>query len=516
MNKISNSHSRVFLNITDENPVKEEAASPKKQANSIASSKPLALRDITNQTPAQTQEKHIADSQTYSFRDTTNKKREKSHAVPFQKQTRTILKPGTTPSVVVTNKNRELDPNISKIKAELRIHFYFINAIIEAIHNIPLNRTKTALQGTSAPKGCQAAHASLAPNTKDSHTTNIIQRVIEVGVTPTKTEPFLRQRINLSTPEKQTLNANHKDENFVSQFITKRLPKDGFHSILTGTQYHWNCNATFENPDESNQYDSRLEKTIAPILKELQQLRLDGTNTPEESTEKLVAWLIKYYDESIANIQKQIALLEQTASSLDKMHIFEQKHLNDKELPSEEFDTYLKEVAIFLETHRALMEKKAGCPTCRDLKDIRNDFSSLEKLISSSNPADYYLNNRRHLIKQEPFCAEGHLEKFNLYLLEAKTQKAAVEVFTEACTIQGLKTSIFGVYENGIRRTPTDAELKSQVYAISAPMNIPKNKVSKKIKLDENASEATETVTKKKKTTHADISQTQAHSTFPF
>jgi hypothetical protein len=413
-------------------------------------------------------------------RESTKRARAQAHANPRLSKVRKILPEDVTASVKATSTSRKVDGAISALKAVLRIHTYFINAWIEITYQTPLNRGKTALQGTRASKGYQAAHASLAPNTRDDFTLKVMNRVVEVGVTPTKTGPFLEQRLSLSSSELKQLSEGHQDENFVSTFILNRLPEDGEHSVLSGTRYSWNCNATFENPDESNQYDTRLEKSIAPFLKGLQELRIAGKDKPEDSTEKLVTWLVDYYKQSVCNLKNKIENLKEASVLFDEMRAFEL-------YPTEEdFAAYLENVEAFLKCYDALQEKKVGCPSCKDLKFMRPDWSFLRKLNSSENPTEFYLKNGRHLSKEMTFSFDEHLEKFDLYLQEAEAQMDGIEAFTDPCTIPHLSTALFGVVENGVRRAPTEEEFKEQIFALSSPATPVKAKVAKRLNFNQN------------------------------
>src|SRR5271155_2966735 len=148
------------------------------------------------------------------FRDSTLAKHAESYAQPFNGQGRKILPKGETPSITATSTDRKIDPVVSGVKAELRVHTYYINAQLEIMHNTSLSRGKTNKQGTSAPKGWQAGHACLTPETCDTHTTQTIQRIVKNGLTPTKSGPFLEHRIGLTPADAQLLHDNQGNEHF--------------------------------------------------------------------------------------------------------------------------------------------------------------------------------------------------------------------------------------------------------------------------------------------------------------
>ncbi len=116
--------------------------------------------------------------------------------------------------------------------------------------------------------------------------------------------------------------------------------------MLSDSRYHWNCNATFENPDESNEFDSHLEKEISKYQETLQIDRLKGAETAESSTEKVVAWLMNYYQNSTVNLKQKQIYLAETASLFESMRTFELAHL-DAAPSEEEFEAYLKDLNLF-------------------------------------------------------------------------------------------------------------------------------------------------------------------------
>lgn len=422
---------------------------------------------------------------TTRLRESTLLKHDQSHAQPVNNG-RKLLPKNATPSLINTGK---FDPEISRVKADLRIQTYFIKAHLEIEHQTALNRGKTNQQGTRAPKGFQAAHCCLSPRTTDARTQEVVQRIVEVGVTPKKTLPFLKQRIYLADEEAMELEKNHTDERFVKEFITKRLPKDGIHSIISDTRFSWNCNATFENPDESNEFDSRMEKAVSKFLVELRTARLKGNITAEGSTEQLVGWLMDYYKKSVANLKQRQINLEETASSFDSMRVFELKHLGAASIPEDEFLVYLGNLSSFLVHYDALTAKEVGCPSIKAVKDIRHDFKFLRKIASmvekrsSTKEIISYYTNTKHLGQEMSFDRKRFHEKYKLYQEEAQAQMEAVKVFTEPCTIPQLKIALFGKLSGGTRIVPSENELRDQLLALSMPATPIRTKISKRLKL---------------------------------
>ncbi|MBS0604968.1 MAG: hypothetical protein JSS60_08050 [Verrucomicrobia bacterium] len=439
---------------------------------------------------------HSDVSTSYAFRPKTLAAHQESKFEPFQKKGRRILPLESTPSLLTDAKERKVNREVTGAKTEFRIQTYFINALAEIIHKVPFSRGHTSLQGSSAPKGWQAAHGTFAPSTSDTLTSSLIEHIVDTGVTPSKTKPFLIERIGLTSPEAENLDENHEDESFVTNFVLSRLPSQGACSIFACTRYAEKCNTTFENPDESNQYDTLLERTIAPFLKELQGLRMDGTDTAEASTAKLIDWLLVYYKASIANIETQLINISKASVLFEKMRAFELLYLRTPNVPQDEFQAYLNDVDQFLAIHEELVGSKKGCPSCGDLKLVRNDFSFLKQLrkmafdkrLPIETVSDYYLGNRKHLDKPMEFDTQFFIDKYTLYHEEAKAQCDATLICSDPCSIASISKMYFGVMTDKHLRAPTEEELRKQIFALSTiatPLRKPKPVSSVLISNDE-------------------------------
>ncbi len=427
-------------------------------------------------------------STNYQFREATLNDHENKHKKPLQPEGRTILALNTTPSLKGTGSFTAIDPNISAAKMDERIQTYLVSAIIEIIMCVTLNRGKTTLQGSRATSGMQAAHASLAPSTFDTFTSDLIRKIIEDGLTPRKTLPFVEKRMNLSSEETTLLNLYHTNSNFVRTFIVDHLPPDGVHSILSGSRYHWNNNATFENPDASNQFDSQMERRIKPLLKELQNKRLQNGASAEETTGELVAWFVKDYTQSIANLNEKLTSLDEAYHYFQEMRHFEQNFLPDGPNLAE-FAEYVNHAAQFLCCYTDLLTKKEGCPSTKVLKWVRNDIKFIKKLVHRATVENIplemlmndFLTHSKHLASPMEFPYASMKAKHESFLEEAQIQLQAVEAYTAPCAIPSLQRLFFGVMDQGVRRNPTPQELRKQVYELCAPATPVKQKIAKRL-----------------------------------
>lgn len=458
---------------------------------------------------------------THNFRSSTKEKSEKASKIPLENSSRAIFPIALTPSLVATDYAKPLvNRDISCTKAEFRLLTYYVNALMEKVLKVQFTRARTDAQGSQAKEGYQAAHASFSPRSKDRKTTEIISEIHKSGdFSPIKTE-ILKNVIKLSSPEKNLLKENHTDEKFVKEFITSRLPKGRADSILAGTKFYRDNNTTFENPDESNRYDSHLEKKIKLLLQTLHTLRagkeviideddqlriripvqfvesnllkvekkeakihITGEISAEDSMTWLVQWLIGHHEKAITNIKLQLSNIENLAVSFDKMYKFEQDHLDCESIEEEPFSDYLKNLQNFMTAYEFLTKKKDGCPSSDSWKKIRNDFTFLSKLQnkfsrdSLKETIAYFMTNRYHLTKIEPFDKQPFIDKYTLYLEEVDAQKTQTEIYNEPCVIANLQKMLFGIPDgHGGRNAPTRDDLikqLSKMLAVASPLKAP-------------------------------------------
>lgn len=398
---------------------------------------------------------------------------------PFHPPNRKILPLGETPSLKATS-GEKFDPEVSRIKANMRISEYFVLALFETKLGITFERSKTSLQGTQATDGCHADHACFHPSTIDNYTKDRIDYINRNGVTPTKTRSFLEFRCGCNEEELQWLDDNHEDLELVKAFIESKLPPNGLHSLLENSRFHWNCNATFENPYQTNQYDSKLERTIDSFLKELQQKRANKEINAQESTEELVAWLRDYYKKSISNLANQIDQLGDLSNISKDMRKFEKANFEKTELDEKEFEKYLQDVDSFLKNYNALCEKQLGCPSFEDkLQFSRNDFKFLNALAKNRS-AKYFTDNSFHLRSQPDFDVTMYQEKCRLFQQEAKAQKKGIKTYKEACSIVKLVKMLFGDNVDGVREAPQSPELTKKLFELTQAATPVKLKMEKR------------------------------------
>ncbi|MBS0650837.1 MAG: hypothetical protein JSR93_06725 [Verrucomicrobia bacterium] len=410
------------------------------------------------------------------------------------KSGRTILPLSDTPSLTTDREAlRTIDPEKSAIKSHLRVQNYWIDALIEKVVGTQFSRGRTDLQGSQAPSGWQAAHFSLAPHTLDTLTHHVIDSVVNNGLTPVRSKPFLRARIEMTSPEGKILHSKHRDPNFVKNFILSKLPNGASDSSLYGTRFSLSRNATFENPDESNQFDSLLERNIKPLLEDLRTQRSDGTIDEDAATAQLVEWLIDYYETSIENSQQRLDQLSSFFAIQRRLSQFEDLYSDSVDLPEEEFQEYIKAAEQLLDCKALLLTKLDSTFRCHNIKQVRNDYYYLSALVRANNKGSslsalesFFYKNVRYFAAR-PIIAEDSLrQKYEFFILEAKAQLDGIQAFADPCTIPALKTALFGVCVEGKRVAPSESELREQVYSIFKLATPYKSKMQSRLRHDEN------------------------------
>ncbi len=337
---------------------------------------------------------------------------------------RGILPISATSSLKTTASHASVfDPERALAKLEMRIADYFLNSLREIVLATRFKRGKTLHQGARAPHGSQAAHHSLIPNPQDLVLEMTVEKVFKSTFTPTKSLPFVKTRTGLGTPELIHLKENATNQDTFKTRLLEKMPQGSESSSVAGTSAYLFSNATIDNPIESNQLDSKLERTIAPMLCKLQEERAAGHIDAIQSTQQLILWMHGFYHETLSSCKAREEDLKNCQSILSSSSDFNaiidilEKRLPS--LPSIRIPAKVKK-EITAEQLTTLIEKK------------------LASLAQFQREADLFLK---------------HLEQYD-----------------SPCTLLALQLALFGIVEeNGERRQPTNEELRAAVFATLKP-----------------------------------------------
>ncbi len=398
---------------------------------------------------------------------------------PPSPSSRKILPRNATPSIAAQDLSADaFNPESCRTKVDLRIQTFFINRTISQFIGY-LSRGQTRLQGLKSTEGFAAAHASLEPATTDTFTQQIFERIVTTSLSPTKTIPFLQTRCNLTQPQIEELKENHSNKHYVFQFLSSHLPPGGFSSSIAGSRYEWNCNATFDNPLESNQYDSTLERKIRSYREALQAKCHEGSIDPGQATTELVKWLINYYDTSIEALSNRLPDLKTFQSLHEELLILEQEIDASPSISDELLMKYLTHVGQFIGCTDRLKEKKNGCPSCLEtLHAARNDYKFLKKLIGTyghkkdlEEIRSLLATHSRRTHSLAPISLTPLIKKHEMYQNEATIQRETTAHYSDPCAMTKLQDIFFPEAKEG--------KLQDAVFAICKPKT-PEKRTSQK------------------------------------
>lgn len=364
-----------------------------------------------------------------------------SPLIPLKKRTRRRILPlETTPSLIIQSpslQGRVVDTEYAEIKGTERIIDYYLKCLLEMHLDVSFERGPTLDQGHRAKKSYQAAHHSLLPNSLDPALEKFIQKVGLTGITPTKSGPYLMARAALSEEETEKIASHHPDEKMLRELLGPRLPKGADLSSLAGTSLYLFSNATIDNPDESNQLDSLLERKIVPFLEAQQRLRKEGSIDAVSSTQNLVKWLLEFYQGSLDSCEKRKEYLQRATSLLGC--------IDDKE-------NALSPEILIADLMKLLTLKLNHLPS----------HAVPKSLTQSIHP---FLDQNLPEIKKQLSALITTLQtKTSLFEMEANAHLKLLASCLTACTIPELQTTLFGIYEGGARRAPTSEEMRAQLF----------------------------------------------------
>ena len=322
------------------------------------------------------------------------------------------------------------------------------------------------------------------PNTQDRLLDEVVSSLVQnQTVTPKRSGPYLRQRVNFTSPDFRNLQTILQDGQAVRKAIVEKLPEKGETSSLAGTVFEKNCNATFDNPDKSNQFDCILEKEISFFLEELQGQRMTGKLDANQSTVRLVRWLEGFYEESIQNNQIYLEKIDALFAAHFELAAIEESYRSTRNISNREMQSYLNAAEIFLDIKKELTALPLrGTNRPSGIKNIRSDCQQLKSLVRKNHKSKQYTQKdwvdyfeKREQLPVE-IAREEMKSKYHLFIQEAEAQKAGIQDYLEPQGIEELMPLFFGVMRNGKITDPTEEELRDQVFEMLKPTKDPKKR----------------------------------------
>ena len=255
------------------------------------------------------------------------------------------------------------------------------------------------------------------------------------------------------------------------EFVGNRLPKGGLKSSFLGTWASFFNNTTVDAPAESNRFDMRLEKDFGEIVEMLGLQVADRSMSSVDATQRLKEHLKGFYATSVENLTIRLEQIEEFISLLNKLRSLEESLCKQED--EEKLTDYAKTATQATILFDILLEPKAGCPSCKEIKTARNDFSFLRRFADSKDPLTLFTSRSNQLsTKTTTHNLLPLKKKHELFLNEATFQQQGVEDIGD-CVIQDFPRLFFGVLENGERLAPSEQELTEQswkIFKIASPL----------------------------------------------
>lgn len=185
--------------------------------------------------------------------------------------------------------------------------------------------------GRSTIPGYHAAHSEAASGFSENLKENLINQVKKEGATTPVKEGIFRLK-GMSDEQMALLLAKpHLAEEVVEKFWPGT-------SLLDHTEVDVLLNATSCLPAAVNiGCDLRLEKTIRPLIAEINKKLMQGSLTPSDATEEYVQAIKKHFNNVISTLEEEIKNDELSANALErkKRQIFYHKEeLRGTKVPS--------------------------------------------------------------------------------------------------------------------------------------------------------------------------------------
>ena len=363
-------------------------------------------------------------------------------------------------------------------KASRRITAHFFRAMISYHLSCKTERGKTHLTGNHASCGnCEASHYCLTPDLKDDKLARVIRQIPEERlISPFKRkETYLRHRAGLKEDDIQFIEENHKDLTLISQYILNGISPSKKNRSFAQTHFEKQMNATIDNPRPSNIVDSRFERRLRPKEDALCNQCFEKAITPEQSTKEMVQSSFAYFKKSLEDLEKRKQDLKAFFELNEKLQQFIQVHA-DKSISSDEYPLIIQAIEQLLNLRVQLSSKLEGAPRIKNTNSYRQDYYTLKQIITNyyqvleaghgiENSIAFFtalqstLKYHSDIVdKENPFL------RLELMIEETKQQLSINQFYIDhPNSIEQFSTMHFGIYENNVRRRPTDIEIETQL-----------------------------------------------------
>ena len=404
-----------------------------------------------------------------------------SAATPHQRSTffpRTVLRTNATSSLTGPRDGAEA----SAFRINTLITNFLTDRVIQFVLDMEVSRSPTTLQGARGKTGMAARHVDIMPGIQDRYLEKVADAAAD-GCLGTPRKRGVLKALQMTSPQIEELGRRGKRrrEDAVSMLYTHTSPaRQG--SILARTHYEAAKNLTVESVTRANHYDTVTERHMRPIADALVDRQSRERTHFIPLTEEFIFANKQFYIASIAKLTERVSVLERYFALEVELTAFREKFQDNREsISDEEYVAFFEQVSNILKLRASLLTKQVGAPTFYNISDTSPYFLALRRLHNeiqkATSPSSYpelveaYVQAR---YEKKPRPMPDRVEvtaKFHFYLQEARQQQKALYEYTEVGTsiadrVQQLFVLIFGVFDDAVRRAPTEEELREHVFTI--------------------------------------------------
>jgi hypothetical protein len=408
----------------------------------------------------------------YSLRTSTVAQTEKAYSRPPERSHRryVALEKAATTMLPPEHSCTQIFPDNAGDKAQRRIYGIFLRFLITQYFECKTFRGKTELQCGQSHCECENAHWAVTPTMHDDKMERVCAAVQEGDPLTPKKITYLKNRLNLSSPEKGVL--QELSPNTKYSFIKKRTSNKDYHSSFHQSSFELQLSSTIQGSEITNDFDQILEKRIRKIedsfCEEIFQHKINSM----EAIKLIFKEMLAIMQTALSNLQIRREQLERFLALEKRLDQIENDHVATGDMSA--MEEYAKAASELLHLKALVTTKLPFCKNFSNKKRFstltgRQDFFWLkaftEAFSSLSDEEDKMTEFQLHMgkIKKEPLPQNSPaLEVTKAMQEEVRSQLDGLTAMGE-CNLSKLPLCLFGICEEGVRREPTETELVSQL-----------------------------------------------------
>lgn len=394
-----------------------------------------------------------------AFRDSTNLQRVEAAAKPTPVKSRAAL-----PLDKTATRTREnghdctlVDTAILAEKVVARLFHSLTRFALDYSFNCETSRETTHINGDhSSCGGCQAAHAALSCKLYDK-----IHQIAKASLQeksfdqlPPAYQGYLNTCFKLTSDDLASLRSENTDERMdVFELHAELMDPRKKKMLFSGTSLEWERAGTYENPTSSNRFDCFLERHLRPIEDDLARRCSEGEITPVDALVELQDAYCNLVEKAIPNLKADLNSLKDLQEAWDKMIELQ------KEVTSQNFETYLEAVDQYLALYKSRFSKKTkaesiGIPSLDSLKSHLRDTQSYNILKNLQKNRNFlFYKTSKHFLK----TSQNASEEFSK--AEKDIERRLIEAANQIDQLHHTRDQIEDMYKYSFGKQDNDGNL---------------------------------------------------------